>query len=164
MNFKLVVNGLFQKKIQAKWGGVGWGLTFLKKIPEIFFRFCCFAFVTEALLSIQEILQNCYAHWNFQDQNPRPMPWKFHVIFSWSLLAWKFHFFFIDPSGIRNFLILYSISLEISCLQLPSSPLFGFFWNGIAKLIKIDVTGVLHNELSFLVFRKKWNKLIALAI
>ena len=35
----------------------------------------------------------------------------------------------------------------------PQPTLFGFFWNGIAKLIKADVTGVQHHEL-FLDFGK----------
>ena len=121
-------------------------------------------------------LSLCLCHWSFtpgnftkllyplEFQRPKTKTHSLEIPHDFFLITnpvtWKFHFFFIDPSGIGNFYILfvYSIPLEIPCPQ-PHSPLFGFFWNGIAKLIKIDVTGVQHHEL-FLVFGKKWNKSI----
>ena len=110
----------------------------------------------------------CLCHWSFiyfwkfhkivilieisKAKRPRPMPWKFHIIFSWSVLTWKFHFFFIEPSEIWNvqILFIYSILLEFPGPQPPSlppsTPLCRFLWNGIAKLIKTDVTGLQHHE------------------
>ena len=81
-----------------------------------------------------EISQNCYNHWNFQAKNQNPCHGNFTCFFLslleipllcyWPLCwIWNFHILFI-----------YSIPLEIPCPQLPS--LFGFFWNGICKLIK----------------------------
>ena len=131
--FKFMVSceWAIQEKIQTKWGGGGWGLTSFK----------------EKSLKFLE-LSLCLYHWSFNT-------WKFHkIVITIGISKPKtkthameiLHGFFITPGNSTSLLLTPLLNLKFPhsvylfntlgnlCPQPPS--LFGFFWNGICKLIK----------------------------